>query len=300
MLSEFEGEDGKRKLIARLERQEMVRGDGALAALLADAVELAELPSGATLVERDGEDTNLFFILDGAAAVLVNGNVIALREQHQHVGELALIDPTATRSASVVARGPALVAKLSEAQFSEIADHHPALWRGLAIELGSRLRRRNVEVRLPNPTPIVFIGCSADALDIAGALQDALDTGDIIPRLWTSGGLYGEARFAIDSFVHQVASSDVAVLVMGHTAASGDRPDTALYDALFDVGLFMGSLGKERTMIVRPKSLQVTVPTDRLGFSTVTYSSEHGQDAGQIAETAAALIRRRIGMLGAR
>jgi predicted nucleotide-binding protein len=285
-------DDPTAALARRLQRQDIVRGDPALAKQLAAVAEVLEMESGATIIDRDGDDDSLFFILEGEAVVIVDGNTIAHRERHQHVGEMALVDPTAIRSAHVVSHGPSTLARISEAQFTEIADAHPTLWRHLAVDLGSRLRLSNQRARIPNPTPIVFIGPTGAAAEKAEALKDELEGEGLVVRLWGGGGLYGDAHFSLDSFARQVASSDFAVLLLGPPMAPPDS-DGLLYDALFDTGVFVGSLGRERTVIVRPNSVAFSLPSDRLGVLTITY----GLDADE-PESLAAVIRRRLDKLG--
>jgi len=53
---------------------------------------------------------------------------------------MAVVDPNARRSASAIAAMDSVVARISEAEFSALADRFPRLWRRIAMELASRLR----------------------------------------------------------------------------------------------------------------------------------------------------------------
>ena len=68
---------------------------------------------------------------------------VASRSAGEHVGEMALVDPEAQRSASVTAVTDSVVAGITEPEFSALADRFPRLWRRIALELASRLRDGN-------------------------------------------------------------------------------------------------------------------------------------------------------------
>ena len=292
----FEGKVGRARLVASLRKQEVVHDDAEVARLLAEVVDIVEMRSGDTIIDQDGDDDSLFFVLCGEAAVVVNGSTIAFRRQHQHVGEMALLDPTATRSAHVVARGDVVLARISEARFAAIAEGYPMLWRRLGIELGSRVRVGNSELRIPNPTPIVFVCYRDGSSALAPVLCDALETEGFVVRLWSDSGVFGASRFAIDSFTTQVAGSDFALYVLGADTA---HQDEVKCDAVFELGVFVGLLGKDRTMLLRPKALRLTLPSDHVGFATVPYSPDPALQV-EHAAAAASIVRRRIEKLGPR
>lgn len=134
---------GKERLAEALLKQTIVEGDAALAAQIADKAALSEYPAGAEII-REGEYGNeLFMILSGAVSVVAQGREITRREASHHVGEMALINPSASRSASVFALEDTVCAKISEPDFTRIAEKKPTLWRLLAGELGERIGKRN-------------------------------------------------------------------------------------------------------------------------------------------------------------
>jgi hypothetical protein len=65
------------------------------------------------------------------------------------VGEVALLDPTAPRSATVVARDQTVVAKISRRDFMAVAASKPGLWKALAAGLSGVLAQRNRRVAGP-------------------------------------------------------------------------------------------------------------------------------------------------------
>jgi hypothetical protein len=82
---------------------------------------------------------------------------------------MAIIDPSARRSATVIASEPSVVAQISEADFLALADRFPTVWRLLSRELSRRLDEQRKFHAEPNEKPILFIGSSSEQLPVADA-----------------------------------------------------------------------------------------------------------------------------------
>lgn len=98
--------------------------------------------AGSVLIEQGTEDQDVFFLLRGEVNVLVHGYQVAVRSAGQHIGEMAAINPSVPRSATVIARDEVVAVRLGSAQVWAIANEHPDLWRGFAAELARRLEQR--------------------------------------------------------------------------------------------------------------------------------------------------------------
>src|SRR5437773_11251776 len=122
MLTRFTGEDGQRRLREALKVSALIGGDAALADLIASSVTVFEVPAGSVLITEGASDDDLYLILSGEVVVYVHNREVARRCSGQYVGEMALIDPSAPRSATVVAAKACVVGKISEPTFSKMAD----------------------------------------------------------------------------------------------------------------------------------------------------------------------------------
>lgn len=131
------------RLIAALGGQRLVAGDAALATAFADCGTVHALAAGETLVTQGGGGSDLFLVLSGRFAVLVNNTRVADIPAGEHVGEMAMIDPAMPRTATVRADAPATVLRVPAAQFVRLADQRGELWRRLAFALAQRLENRN-------------------------------------------------------------------------------------------------------------------------------------------------------------
>jgi len=92
---------GRSHLLDALMRQEFVCGDRAIAERFASVGELQEFPAGAELIKETGEDNDLYLLLAGSVAIVIKGVQVNTRAAGQHVGEMAAIEPSQKRSATV-------------------------------------------------------------------------------------------------------------------------------------------------------------------------------------------------------
>ena len=139
MVDQYLGYAGRRRLIDSLVGQPLVQ-DQDLAAAVALYMKLEEVPAGATLIRQGASDTDLFLILEGAFSIAIDGRIAARKEAGEHVGEMAVVDPGAPRSASAIATCDSIVGRIAERDFSALADRYPRLWRRIALQLAHLLR----------------------------------------------------------------------------------------------------------------------------------------------------------------
>lgn len=275
MIERFIGEQNRKKRIEAIKNQLIVRNNEELAVRLCDVVELSEVEPGATIITQDGDEDDLFLIFSGRVSVQVHGREVAVPKAGEHVGEMAVIDTSAKRSASVFALEQTVLGKISEPVFSELAEQFPDLWRQLAVQLGNRLRQRNDLINQRNPRPVIFVGSSKESLVIVRAIQSELQHDDFIVQPWASAGFFGASRYPMEDLVRQVRASDFAVLVLGpdDVVLSRERVSDAPRDnVIFELGLFMGALTRERTFIVLPRGEDIKVPSDLLGLTLLSYA----------------------------
>jgi predicted nucleotide-binding protein len=302
MLDRFSGVEGRRRLRDALSRQSAVHGSLDVAESLAACCELRLIDAGAVLIEQGASDNNICFIVTGSFAIIVNGRELARRHAEQHVGEMALVDPKARRSATVVALEPSVVALVSEPDFAAIADSNPSLWKNLAVELGDRLRQRNTFVRQRNELPHVFVGSSVESLDVANGVQARLARNPFVLSVWTND-VFGPSQFAIEALERVAAESDFAILVLGPDDRVTSRHHQNLVprdNVILELGLFIGALGHERVFLLTPKSVNIKIPTDVLGVMPVAYSVDTRIDLLKRLKDPCLKLREAISALGPR
>lgn len=300
MISRFSGKEGRPRFISALRRQIILHDNDILCSELADQAEILQLESEESIIVQGETDDEIYFLLSGRLSIVVNGREVAIRKPGEHVGEMALIDPLAKRSATVVAIEQSVVAKISETSFRMMAERHPRVWQLIAVELCERLRQRNRLVASTNPRPILFIGSSKESLYIAESIRSNLECADLVVRLWTDR-VFGASQFPLIELERQIQESDFAVLVLGpdDEVVSRDKKFDAPRDnVVFELGLFMGALTHERTFMIVPDKRDVKIPTDLLGLNALRYEFSDFNAPRSLLTPVCKELRRIINKLG--
>lgn len=261
----------KDRVSIALHDQSLVAHDSLLAAELASVGQLGEFLPGDVLMTQDGEDTHLSLLLAGSVAIEVNGKRVAERRRHQHVGEMAIIDPAAKRSATVRALEETVVFRIEEPAFVALADKYPVLWRRLAVELACRLRERSKTMRKPNEVPHVFIGSTAEKIDMAREIQRAVAFDNWVVGTWADS-MFRAGDTPIESLVKSLDRLDFSLLLVTAddlTESRGSESASPRDNIIFELGLAYGALGRSRTFIVRERGVTLKLPSDLIGVKAL-------------------------------
>jgi hypothetical protein len=130
----------------------------------------------------------------------------------------------------------------------------------------------------------VFIGSSLEGLEFARAVRSLLAQ-DAEVTLWNEG-FFPVGNTFIDSLVNALPRFDFAAVVLTADDLTKSRDLTTLSprdNALFELGLFMGRLGRERTFVVRPRNDDLKIPSDLAGLTTAPYDWPRGDGNHQAA-----------------
>jgi CRP/FNR family cyclic AMP-dependent transcriptional regulator len=269
----FEGDDGRRVLVDLLKEQKMVGGNEALADEISKVGELRDVDRDASLIEQNGEDTDCFLILSGTFTILVNGKKVATRGATDHVGEMAAIQPSQRRSATVVAAERAVVLRLTEPQLAGLGQKYPNVYRAFAKELARRLMQRNLLMTALREKIRVFIISSVEALPIARAVQNAFDHDPFTVVIWTDG-VFRASQYPVESLEREIDQSDFAIAIAEPddlTESRAQTKPTPRDNVIFELGFFMGRLGRHRSLLLEPRGEEVKLPSDLTGITAIAY-----------------------------
>lgn len=275
MKEQFEGKARKRRLKDALLEQRIVARDDAIANKLLALVKLKEVEKDEILIEQNGGDTSLYLIISGSFRIVINGRLINIRRAGNHVGEMAAIEPGQPRSATVVADELSVVAELSEPQFAKLADKFPRIWRILASELSRRLYERSGQINAPHEKIRLFVISSKEALPIARALSRVFKKEEFETKLWTED-VFKVSNYTLEDLEREIDASDFAVAIAhpdDKTKSRGKNWPSPRDNVIFELGLFMGRLGRRRAILMEPRSDEnVKLPSDLAGIRTIVYT----------------------------
>lgn len=296
----FEGAN-RPNVVEALKRQELVSGNLAIAQALDKAGEVVEFDRDQMFIVQNDSANDIYLLLAGSVVVVANGAEVAQRKAGQHVGEMAAIEPSLPRAASVTAAEKTVGLKISSTDFLKIGETYPLIWMPMARELARRLHQRNSMIPQPNEAPKLFIISSSEAIAIAEAVRDGL-VRDVFSTVWKEGVFFA-GGYTLEALEAQVEQSDFAVAVAEPddiVRSRGSTQRTMRDNVLFELGLFMGKLTRLRSILVHPRVKDLKLPSDLQGLTLVPY--EHG-DATTIAariEPVCEQIRNMIKLRGVR
>lgn len=126
--------------------------------------------------------------------------------------------------------------------------------------------------------PSVFIGSSAEGLQIARALQAELEgTTDYLAERWDTG-TFAPGSYTLESLIQMAKRVDFAILIATgeDTVISRGTEMAAVRDnIIFEFGLFLGTLGRERVYYLSVNDAKL--PSDLLGLTRLTYQARPGR-----------------------
>jgi len=149
--------------------------------------------------------------------------------------------------------------------------------------------------------PALFIGSSAEGLRIAEAAQVVLDPVCEV-ELWTQG-VFGLMHGTLESLVMALSRFDFAMLVLTAddlTVSRGTERSSARDNVLFELGLFIGALGRDRTFMLYDRTNPPTLPSDLAGITPATFAPHASGNLEAALGAPCTKIRGRVERLGIR
>lgn len=271
MIDRFQGTNSG-NLMAAVRRVPFVQNKQEIADELIAAGTLLEFKAGETLIIQNDGTTEVYLLVAGTVQVAAYGVETRTLGAHAHVGEMSAIHPANPRSATVMATTEVVALQVPGVKFVKICDKHEGTWKFIAQELSNRLYDRNKLIKPPNDKPKAFIMSSVEGLDEARELQHGLQH-QTLPSVWTNG-VFWASSYPLESLEKAVEESDfgIAVAKFEDVVTSRGSTNPAMRDnVVFELGMFIGRLGRHRTFLVHPGIKGLVLPSDLKGITTLSY-----------------------------
>lgn len=296
MIERFQGDEGRRRLVSALTEHRLIANRQELAERLVAVGELMEVPAEAVFINQGDQTSDVFFIVAGKVEVRVNGKIVAYRFPGDHIGEMAAIEPTQPRAASIIPVETSVLLKVSEREFSAAAEQFPDVWRRIAATLARRLAERNHLVTAQRERIRVFIMSSVEALPIVDLLIKQFAHDPFLAVAWKNG-VFRASHYTLDELEAELDDSDFAIAIAHADDVVITRDDewpTIRDNVILEFGLFMGRLGRRRAFLMEPRDVDLKLPSDLAGLTTIPYRYVKGKDAEHYIAPACAKLRELI------
>ena len=135
-----------------------------------------------------------------------------------------------------------------------------------------RVPTRNVQAR-------IFVGSSSEGLRLAKSIGRMLATKYPRTNVWTKG-IFRPGGTNIEALEAEAARSDFAVLILSpddKVFSRGKESIAPRDNLIFELGLFMGAIRRNRALIVVPKDKLLKLPSDLDGITTIRYEQIKGK-----------------------
>ena len=276
LISRFENNPDT--LISVLMSQKIVNHNPEIAKSIAAKGELVEFLKGDNIMTQDGDDQDVYFLITGEAKIFINGTELPQRRKAGvSIGEMSVIEPTSPRSATVIADEVVVAVKVSAQSFNELMNEHPSIAKDLMKDLANRLKERNALIDKSNMTPKLFIISTVEALAVAKDIKLELEHEKVEVILWSNPNTFVAGSYTLESLEQAVKTSDFGLAIMSgdDIVISRNEQHSATRDnVIFELGLFMGAIGRLRTLIAVPRDNKSKLASDLQGLTRLEYTCE--------------------------
>jgi hypothetical protein len=147
--------------------------------------------------------------------------------------------------------------------------------------------------------PKLFIGSSKANIAVARLVANRLESdgsGDV--TVWDEG-VFSLNKGYLEKLLAILSDFDFAVLIWAPddvTESKGESMASPRDNVIFECGLFMGAVGRERVFIISDQSVSLKIPSDLAGITLATYDGSRigGQDAEAAVRMACDQVTREI------
>ncbi len=140
----------------------------------------------------------------------------------------------------------------------------------------------------PQQRTKVFVASSSKSVDVAEALRQLIgnDRVEVVP--WKDLGVFVLSEHTMESLEKAASQCHFAVFVLGPDDVMKTE-EGGVYvprdNVVFELGLFLGRIGRKRSYMLRPSGIEIKLPTDLSGVTWARYSPP-GKTMDEVREAA--------------
>jgi hypothetical protein len=122
--------------------------------------------------------------------------------------------------------------------------------------------------------PHVFVGSSSEGVSVAYAIQENLERRAEV-AVWDQD-VFRPGEYTLESLLIELNRADAGILVFTPDDVSvirGVEQPVVRDNVLFELGLFVGKIGRTRSFVVAPRGEDLRLPSDLTGINFLEYES---------------------------
>ena len=228
------------------------------------------------IVEQEDEGDGFFIILRGKVSVRVNNRPVETLKAGDFFGETCALSSLRRRNATIRALEDANLLVISRQDMRCIFEQFPKVICHVALTLTDRLTSRSNYIRRRNDTPEIFVGSSTKGAKLIDQIEKTKLSQIAVIHRWE--GIFTLTESFLQSLIHAAETVDYALLIFTPDDWSlarrvlGKAPRA---NVVFELGLFLGALGKTKTFVMAPEGFdksRLLIPTDLSGIQFLTYN----------------------------
>lgn len=258
-------------------RQELVERSPERATFLATKGTLERFTAGEQLISIGEFDNDVYFILVGELKIHIGKHVITESfPAGNHIGEIAALH-VVPRSATATALNEVIALKLNKADFKAFLHTFPTVGLTLALDLAKRLETRNANIIKPGKKHRIFAISSAEALKVAHTGYDHFRHEENFEYAPWTADVFRLGSYPMEDLEAELRKADFAIAIAQNddmVESRNARSAMPRDNVTFELGMFMGVLGRKRTILMAPKDLDIKLPTDIKGITVVRYNAD--------------------------
>ena len=148
--------------------------------------------------------------------------------------------------------------------------------------------------------PRIFIASSAESITVADAVNVNLDH-EFEVTIWKNG-TFKLSSSVLPDLIQKTSHVDFALFIFTPddlTEIRGTEYTTVRDNVIFELGLFIGAIGRERSFIIMPRGEKLRLPSDLIGITTADYDPNRTDgDLTSATNRACTLIKTEVNKLG--
>jgi hypothetical protein len=140
---------------------------------------------------------------------------------------------------------------------------------------------------VPESKPRIFIGSSVEGLRIAESLKALLPDQDV--SIWHEEGIFKLGSATLEALEAALSKFQFGIFVFtpdDTIQTRGEIKPVARDNVIFELGMFVGRLGRWRAVVVNPSRRAIALPTDLSGITTAVYSTDVDEQEESLKDVA--------------